>query len=70
MARSCRAIRFTCNALAGVAPAQVCGVGVMDRHFKPVEPAAVRVTLSGPLNFDASLVGLPDRAALFSQLPN
>ncbi len=55
---------------AAVAPAQVCGVGVMDRHFKPVEPAAVRVTLSGPLNFDASFAGLPDRAELFSRLPN
>ncbi|WP_424362928.1 TonB-dependent receptor domain-containing protein [Methylocystis parvus] len=35
--------------LAGVAPGSVCGVGVMDRHFKPVEPPAVRVTLGGPL---------------------
>ncbi len=34
---------------AGVAPAAVCAIGVMDRHFKPVEPPAVRVTFSGPL---------------------
>ena len=33
----------------GLAPAAVCGVGVMDRHFKPVEPPAVRVTFGGPL---------------------
>jgi hypothetical protein len=32
----------------GVAPANVCGVGVMDYHFKPVEPAAVRLTVAGP----------------------
>ena len=37
----------------GIAPGAVCAVGVMDRHFKPVEPPAVRVTFSGPLNFDA-----------------
>jgi hypothetical protein len=24
---------------------------VMDRHFKPMEPPAVRVTISGPLPF-------------------
>jgi len=36
---------------AGTAPANVCAIGVMDRHFKPVEPPAVRVTLSGPLPF-------------------
>lgn len=35
--------------VGGVAPAAVCGVGVMDRHFKPVEPPAVRVTVGGPL---------------------
>jgi TonB-dependent Receptor Plug Domain/TonB dependent receptor len=29
----------------------VCAIGVMDRHFHPVEPPAVRVTLSGPLPF-------------------
>lgn len=33
---------------AGVAPTNVCAVGVMDRHFKPVEPPAVRVTVGGP----------------------
>ncbi|WP_018267798.1 TonB-dependent receptor [Methylosinus sp. LW4] len=36
---------------AGTAPANVCAIGVMDRHFKPMEPAAVRVTVSGPLPF-------------------
>lgn len=35
----------------GVAPGNVCSIGVMDRHFHPVEPPAVRVTLSGPLPF-------------------
>lgn len=35
--------------LVGVAPAAVCGVGVMDRHFKPMEPPALRLTLGGPL---------------------
>lgn len=24
-------------------------IGIMDRHFKPVDPPAVRVTLTGPL---------------------
>jgi hypothetical protein len=56
--------------LAGVAPSQVCAVGVMDRHFKPVEPAAVRVTLGGPLDFDGSSVKLPDFAEPFSRLWN
>ncbi len=47
--------------LAGVAPGSVCGVGVMDRHFKPVEPPAVRVSLGGPLNLDGGPVTtLPD----------
>jgi outer membrane receptor protein involved in Fe transport len=36
---------------AGLAPEPVCAVGVMDRHFKPIEPPAVRVTVSGPLPF-------------------
>jgi hypothetical protein len=36
---------------AGVAPGNVCGVGVMDRHFHPVERPAVRVSVSGPLPF-------------------
>ena len=31
----------------GVAPGAVCSVGVMDRHFKPAEPPAVRVTVGG-----------------------
>ena len=35
--------------VGGGAPANVCSIGVMDRHFKPVEPPAVRVTVSGPL---------------------
>lgn len=35
--------------LSGAAPGAVCGTGVMGRHFKPVEPPAVRVTLGGPL---------------------
>ncbi len=30
--------------------------GVLDRHFKPIEPPAVRVTLGGPLDFTS----LPD----------
>lgn len=36
---------------AGAAPGAVCDVGVMDRHFKPIEPVAARVTVSGPLPF-------------------
>nr|WP_255608597.1 TonB-dependent receptor [Methylosinus sp. Sm6] len=36
---------------AGAAPSKVCEVGVMGRHFKPMEPPAVRVTVSGPLPF-------------------
>jgi outer membrane receptor protein involved in Fe transport len=36
---------------AGVAPGSVCGVGVMNRHFKPMEPPAVRVSITGPLPF-------------------
>lgn len=50
----------------GLAPAAVCGVGVMDRHFKPVEPPAVRVTFGGPLSFDSA----PNFAAPLSVLPN
>ncbi|HXZ17916.1 MAG TPA: TonB-dependent receptor, partial [Roseiarcus sp.] len=34
----------------GTAPLAVCAIGQMDRHFKPMEPTAVRVTLSGPLS--------------------
>lgn len=55
---------------AGVAPSQVCGVGVMDRHFKPLEPAAVRVTLAGPLNFEQPIARLPDFAEPFSRQSN
>ncbi|BGE85706.1 TonB-dependent receptor [Methylosinus sp. 3S-1] len=36
---------------AGLVSSNVCAVGVMDRHFKPMEPPAVRVTISGPLPF-------------------
>ncbi|CAN2534426.1 hypothetical+protein [Methylocapsa aurea] len=36
---------------AGVAPGNVCSVGVMGRHFKPMEPPAVRVSITGPLPF-------------------
>lgn len=36
----------------GAAPAAVCAIGQMDRHFHPFEPAAVRVTLSGPMSFN------------------
>jgi outer membrane receptor protein involved in Fe transport len=43
----------------GLAPGAVCGVGVMDRHFKPVEPPAVRLTFGGPISFDS----LPDFTA-------
>jgi hypothetical protein len=46
--------------IAGVAPGQVCGVGVMDRHFKPLEPAAVRVTLAGPLSFEQPIAAPRD----------
>lgn len=50
----------------GIAPATVCAVGVMDRHFKPVEPPAVRLTLGGPLNFEKPIAALPDLAEPFS----
>ncbi len=39
--------------ITGAAPAAVCAIGQMDRHFKPIEPAAIRVTLSGPLSIHA-----------------
>jgi len=55
--------------VAGVAPAQVCGVGVMDRHLKPLEPAALRVTFSGPLQPEQPIARLPDVAEPFSGLP-
>lgn len=35
-------------------------IGIMDRHFKPVDPPAVRLTLSGPLTvFDGYLAPRP-----------
>ena len=37
----------------GTAPAAVCAIGQMDRHFKPIEPVAIRATLSGPLSTHA-----------------
>jgi len=36
---------------AGTAPVPVCASSVMDRHFKPVEPVALRLTVGGPLPF-------------------
>ena len=47
----------------GTAPAAVCAIGQMDRHFKPMEPLAARVTLSGPLSthaFDPVFAPAPD----------
>ena len=38
---------------SGAAPAAVCAIGQMDRHFHPLEPTAARVTLSGPLTLGA-----------------
>ncbi len=38
---------------SGSAPAAVCAIGQMDRHFHPLEPISARVTLSGPLAFAA-----------------
>ncbi len=35
--------------VSGAAPATVCAIGQMDRHFHPMEPTAARVSLSGPL---------------------
>ena len=29
------------------------GLGIADRTFKPIDPPAVRLTISGPLNFTA-----------------
>ncbi len=56
--------------LAGAAPGSVCGVGVMDRHFKPVEPPAFRLTLSGPLSFDQPVLAkAPDLGQPFASLP-
>ena len=66
MARSCRPIRFTRHASQASRPPQVCGVGVMDRHFKPLEPTAVRVTFGGPLNFES----LPDFTAPLRVVPD
>jgi hypothetical protein len=31
-------------------------VGIMDRHFKPVDPPAIRLTLSGPLVWEAPII--------------
>ncbi len=36
---------------SGAAPAAVCAIGQMDRHFHPLEAPSVRVTVSGPLSF-------------------
>jgi hypothetical protein len=36
---------------SGAAPAAVCAIGQMDRHFHPLEAPSVRITLSGPLSF-------------------
>ncbi len=47
----------------GTAPAAVCAIGIMDRQFKPQEPIAVRITMSGPLSvgaFDPILAPKPD----------
>ena len=47
----------------GTAPAAVCAIGQMDRHFKPMEPLAARFTLSGPLSthaFDPVFAPAPD----------
>lgn len=49
---------------AGVAPDAVCGTGVLGRHFKPVEPPAVRVTFGGPLDFTS----LPDLKKPFTDM--
>lgn len=38
---------------SGAAPAAVCAIGQMDRHYHPLEPTAARVTLSGPLTLGA-----------------
>lgn len=55
--------------VSGVAPANVCAIGVMDRHFHPFEPTALRVTLAGPLTFDTSIAHLPDLKEPFAKLP-
>ncbi|MGJ0622539.1 MAG: TonB-dependent receptor [Methylocystis sp.] len=52
--------------VSGVAPGAVCGVGVMDRHFKPVEPPAVRFTFGGPISFES----LPDFSAPLRVVPD
>ncbi len=52
--------------LNGIAPAAICGIGEMDRHFKPIEPTAVRVTFSGPLSthvFDPIFAPQPNAAS-------
>ncbi len=55
----------------GVAPAAVCAIGQMDRHFKPMEPIAARVTLSGPLSataFDPIFAPAPDARTPYKDL--
>jgi opacity protein-like surface antigen len=50
----------------GIAPAAVCAIGQMDRHFKPIEPGAIRATLSGPLSphvFDPIFAPQPNAAS-------
>jgi len=53
----------------GTAAAAVCAVGVMDRHFKPYEPPAVRLTLGGPLSFENPIARLPDLQEPINRLP-
>ncbi|PPD45218.1 MAG: TonB-dependent receptor [Methylocystis sp.] len=56
---------------AGIAPGPVCGVGVMDRHFKPMEPPAVRLSVGGPLNLDGGpITTLPDVGEPFRVFSN
>ena len=38
---------------SAAAPAAVCAIGQMDRHFHPLEAAQFRATLSGPLSANA-----------------
>jgi hypothetical protein len=54
--------------LAGAPGGDVCGVGVMDRHFKPVEPPSFRLTLAGPLSYDTGFK-LPDVTEPFNGKP-
>ncbi|MGP0105472.1 TonB-dependent receptor domain-containing protein, partial [Rhodoblastus sp.] len=55
----------------GTAPAAICAIGQMDRHFKPMEPLAARVTLSGPLSthaFDPVFAPAPDARTPYKDL--